>query len=193
MHVIIEENLYDAKYVKRWVEGFEALCSFVLPYTPAMGRKGNGDTGRRDREPGPGSQQGQAGGGFPLRLPRLSPPHGDVLPPFDPDPECPDGQHRKQGRPLYQKGSQGRRLHGRAQDLLLSEVSRDGGHAPLRRVRPGQVPHCRSVPWGRLYAAPCDPERGPLSDQGPVCLPLRPAAVQPGLQHQSQGAQKNWI
>jgi len=42
MHVIIEENLYDAKYVKRWVEGFEALCSFVLPYTPQWAEKETG-------------------------------------------------------------------------------------------------------------------------------------------------------
>lgn len=42
MHVIIEENLYDADYVKRWVEGFEELCSFVTPYTPQWAEKETG-------------------------------------------------------------------------------------------------------------------------------------------------------
>ena len=42
MHVIIEERLYDAQYVRRWVEGFEELCSFVIPYTPQWAEKETG-------------------------------------------------------------------------------------------------------------------------------------------------------
>jgi len=34
MHVIIKEQLYDAKYVDRWVEGFRKLSTFTDPYTP---------------------------------------------------------------------------------------------------------------------------------------------------------------
>ncbi len=34
MHVILEERLYDAAFVARWVEGLNELRDFVRPYTP---------------------------------------------------------------------------------------------------------------------------------------------------------------
>lgn len=34
LHVLIEEKLYDAAYVERYVQDFEALADFVRPYSP---------------------------------------------------------------------------------------------------------------------------------------------------------------
>lgn len=34
LYVLIEEKLYDAAYVERYVQGFEALADFVRPYSP---------------------------------------------------------------------------------------------------------------------------------------------------------------
>ena len=42
MNVIIKEKLYDAPYVKRWVEGFNELSRFVDPYTPEWAEKETG-------------------------------------------------------------------------------------------------------------------------------------------------------
>ncbi len=35
MHVIVEEGLYDAEFVSKWVKGFEELKEFLKPYTPS--------------------------------------------------------------------------------------------------------------------------------------------------------------
>jgi len=34
MRIIIKNKLYDAAYVEKWVEGFDALAAFVEPFTP---------------------------------------------------------------------------------------------------------------------------------------------------------------
>ena len=42
MHVILKENLYDAKFVDRWVLGLPELRDFVRPYTPEWAEKETG-------------------------------------------------------------------------------------------------------------------------------------------------------
>ncbi len=42
IHVIMEERLYDAEYVERWVEGLGSLRAFVAPYTPAWAAQETG-------------------------------------------------------------------------------------------------------------------------------------------------------
>ena len=39
LHVLIEEKLYDAAYVERYVQDFEALADFVRPYSPQWAEK----------------------------------------------------------------------------------------------------------------------------------------------------------
>ena len=39
INVILKENLYDAKYVNRWVHGLAELQDFVSPYTPEWAEK----------------------------------------------------------------------------------------------------------------------------------------------------------
>lgn len=34
IHIILEEKLYDEKYVQTWVKGFDELKQFITPYTP---------------------------------------------------------------------------------------------------------------------------------------------------------------
>ena len=42
LHIIINEKLYDRKFVKQWVEDFETLKEFVQPYTPEFVEKETG-------------------------------------------------------------------------------------------------------------------------------------------------------
>jgi thiosulfate reductase / polysulfide reductase chain A len=42
IHVILEERLYDAAYVDRWVHGLSQLEAFVRPYTPAWAEQETG-------------------------------------------------------------------------------------------------------------------------------------------------------
>ena len=42
LHIIINEKLYDRKFVKEWVEDFETLKEFVQPYTPEFVEKETG-------------------------------------------------------------------------------------------------------------------------------------------------------
>jgi thiosulfate reductase/polysulfide reductase chain A len=42
INVILKENLYDAKYVNRWVLGLNELQDFVNPYTPEWAEKETG-------------------------------------------------------------------------------------------------------------------------------------------------------
>jgi thiosulfate reductase/polysulfide reductase chain A len=44
IHVILEERLYDAEYVNRWVVGLPELQDFVFPYTPGWAEKETGIT-----------------------------------------------------------------------------------------------------------------------------------------------------
>ncbi len=42
LNVVLNENLYDADYARRWVVGLEDLKKFVVPYTPAWAEKETG-------------------------------------------------------------------------------------------------------------------------------------------------------
>jgi len=42
IHVILKEQLYDAAYVERWVEGLHELQDFVRPYTPEWAEQETG-------------------------------------------------------------------------------------------------------------------------------------------------------
>ncbi len=42
IHVVLEEGLYDAPYVKRWIEGLDTLRAFVQPYTPRWAEQETG-------------------------------------------------------------------------------------------------------------------------------------------------------
>jgi thiosulfate reductase / polysulfide reductase chain A len=42
IHTIIKERLYDAVYVRRWVQGLQELTAFVEPYTPAWAEQETG-------------------------------------------------------------------------------------------------------------------------------------------------------
>ena len=42
IHVVLRDKLYDAEFVKQWVDGLKELQSFVLPYTPEWAEQETG-------------------------------------------------------------------------------------------------------------------------------------------------------